>query len=115
MDSQLDILTSIYSASIDLSATKVFFVLNHDITVDPKMKQHHEVLFLSSALPAQYESKYPCRFTPSPPRYLNPYSTLPLKYLSTCFAAIQCTCLSSTMNWLKVFKEKHISGLVLIK
>jgi hypothetical protein len=79
------------------------------------MKKHLEVLFLSIALPTQSESIYPYSLTPSPPRYLRPYSIVPLKYLSTCFATTQCTYLGSTMNWLKVFTTKHISGMVLTK
>ena len=98
MASQLAILTVIYSASIKLRVAEVCFLLDHVITADPKLKQHLEVLFLSTALSAQSESKYPCSLTPSPPRYLNPYSTVPLKYLITCFTTIQCTGLGSTTN-----------------
>jgi len=73
------------------------------------------VLFLYIALPTQYEYIYPYYFTSPSPRYLNPYSIVSLKYLSTCFATIQRSCLDSTMNWLKVFIAKHISDLMLTK
>jgi hypothetical protein len=98
MASQLAILAAIYSDFAELSATKICFLLNHVITTEPKLKQHLEVLFLSTALLAQSESEYPYKLTPSPPRYLNPYSVVPLKYLSTCFIVIQCTYLDFTIN-----------------
>ena len=45
------------SSSLDvLSATQDYFLLNQEITPDPILKQHHEVLLLSMELPAQYES-----------------------------------------------------------
>jgi hypothetical protein len=87
-----------YYAYAKMSATKACFLLNQEITNDPKMKQHPEVLFHSTALPAQFVYVYPYNSTPYPPRYLNPYSTISLKYLGTCFVAIKCTYLSSTMN-----------------
>jgi hypothetical protein len=46
---------AIYSASAVLSTTLVFFLLNHEIIADPKLKQHLDVLFRSATLPAQYE------------------------------------------------------------
>jgi hypothetical protein len=104
-----------YSASVEPSATEVCFLLNQDIIVDPKLKQHPQVLFLSIALPPQSESVYPCNFASPSPRYLIPYSTVPLKNLSTCFDVTQCSCLGSTMNRLKVFTAKHISSSVLTK
>jgi hypothetical protein len=82
MASQLAKLVAMYSTSIELNATEICFMLNHEMTVDPKLKQHPEVLFRSVSLPSQYESKYPCNLTPSPPRYCNPYLTVPYKYLS---------------------------------
>jgi hypothetical protein len=94
---------------------EVCFVLNHVIIVDPKLKQNPDVLFLSAALPAQSEFVHPYILPPSPPRYLRPYSIVPLKYLSTCFVATQCTSLGSTINWLKLFIAKHIFGRVLTK
>jgi hypothetical protein len=45
MDSQLAKLVAMYSASAELSATEVCFLLNQEITTDPKLKQHLEVLF----------------------------------------------------------------------
>jgi hypothetical protein len=46
MASQLAILVAIYSTSAELSAIEVYFLLNQVITIDPKMKQHPEVLFV---------------------------------------------------------------------
>jgi hypothetical protein len=96
-----------YYVSLELSAMKFCFLLNQDIIVDPKLKQHLEVLFLFVALSTQSEFEFPCNFTSPSPKYLKPYSSVPLKYLSTCFAATQCSYLSSTMNGLKVFTAKH--------
>jgi hypothetical protein len=98
MTSQLDIIFAMYYFSFEMSATKVCFLLNQVITTDPKMKKHPKVIFLSTALPSQYESEYSYNSTPSLPRYLNPYFNVPLKYLSTCFTTIHCTYLESTMN-----------------
>src|SRR5713226_8338196 len=54
--SQLAEQAATYSASVVLSATQDCFLLNQEITPDPILKQHPEVLFLSMALPAQSES-----------------------------------------------------------
>jgi hypothetical protein len=56
MASQLVVLPTIYSAFAKLSATKVCFLLNQAIIVDPKLNQHVEVLFLFVVLLAQSES-----------------------------------------------------------
>ena len=108
-------LAAIYSASVILSATEVCFLLNQDIIVDPKLKQQPETLFLSTALRAQSESIYPCNLTSSPKTYLTPYPIVPHKYLNTCFVATQCTCLGSTINWIKVLTAKQIYGPMLTK
>ena len=50
-----------YFASDVLSAMQEYFLLNQEITPDPILKQHLEVLFLSMALPAQFESTQPSR------------------------------------------------------
>ena len=55
MASQLATLAAIYSASAELNAIDCCFQLNHDNTVEPNLKQHLEVLFLSEAQPAQSE------------------------------------------------------------
>jgi hypothetical protein len=78
MVSQLAVLAAMYSASADLSAMEVYFLLSHDIITDPKLKQHPKVLLLSVALLAKFESVYPCNFTSPSPRCLRPYSTVPL-------------------------------------
>jgi hypothetical protein len=85
------------------------------MTTDPKLKQHQEMLFRSVSLLAQSESEYPCSLTPSPPRYYNPYPTVPYKYLSMCSVSSQCTSLSSTMNWLRVLTVKQMSSRVLTR
>ena len=54
--SQLDEQVVTYSASAVLSATQDCFMLNQEITPDPILKQHPEVLFLSMELPSQSES-----------------------------------------------------------
>lgn len=87
MVSQLAILATIYSASTMLSAMKVCFLQNQDIIFDPKVKRHPEVLFLSDALPAQFEFVCTCNFTSPSPSYLRLYSTVPVKSLSTCFTS----------------------------
>jgi hypothetical protein len=98
MASQLAVLVAMYSVSVELSAMEFCFFLNQDIIIDPKLKKHPEVLFLFVALPTQSKSKYPYNLTSPSPRYLKPYSIVPLKYLSTCFTATQCSWLGSTMN-----------------
>src|SRR6266487_474133 len=50
---------AMYSASAVERDTQFCFLLNHDIKFSPKKKQPPEVLFLSSALPAQFASQYP--------------------------------------------------------
>ena len=59
MASQLEKHATMYSASVVLRVVLDYFLLCHEIMVDPKLKQHPEVLFLSETLPAQSESVYP--------------------------------------------------------
>jgi hypothetical protein len=47
---------AMYYAFIVLRAMLDCFLLYHEIMVDPRLKQHPEVLFLSETLPAQSES-----------------------------------------------------------
>jgi hypothetical protein len=54
--SQLAEHVAVYSASVVLKATLDCFLLCHEVMVDPRLKQHPEVLFLSETLPAQSES-----------------------------------------------------------
>ena len=56
MASQLAEHAAMYSASVVLRAMLDCFLLYHEIIADPRLKQHPEVLFLSEALPAQFES-----------------------------------------------------------
>jgi hypothetical protein len=56
MASQLAEHAAMYSASAVLRAMLDCFLLFHEVMDDPRLKQHLEVLFLSEALQAQYES-----------------------------------------------------------
>ena len=51
-------LATIYPASAVLKATDFCFLLIQDIEVDPKVKQHLEVILQSTTLPAQLSSVY---------------------------------------------------------
>ena len=55
--SQLTEQAATYSASVVLSATQDLFLLKQEITPDPILKQHPQVLFLSMSLPSQSVSK----------------------------------------------------------
>ena len=59
MDSQLVEKAAIYSTYAVLRATLDCFLLSHEIMADPRLKHHHEVLFLSETLPAQSKSIQP--------------------------------------------------------
>jgi hypothetical protein len=56
MASQLVEHVAMYSSSIMLREILDCFMLFHEVMVDPKLKQHLEVFFLSKALLAQSES-----------------------------------------------------------
>jgi hypothetical protein len=56
MASQLAEHVAMYSLSVVLRAILDCFMLCHEVMADPKLKQHHEVIFLSEALLAQSES-----------------------------------------------------------
>jgi hypothetical protein len=56
MASQLAEHTAIYFASVVLREILDFFFLSHEVMVEPKLKQHPKVLFLSKSLLAQFES-----------------------------------------------------------
>jgi hypothetical protein len=49
---------TMYSASAMLGAMLDCSLLCHEVMVDPRLKQHPEVLFLSETPPAQFESIY---------------------------------------------------------
>ena len=55
LDHKLELNCSSSSSDV-LSAMKDCFLLNQEITPDPILKQHPEVLFLSMELHAQFES-----------------------------------------------------------
>jgi hypothetical protein len=59
MASQLAEHATMYSASVVLRAILDCFLLCHEVMVDPRLKQHPGVLFLSETLPTQSESIYP--------------------------------------------------------
>jgi hypothetical protein len=56
MDSQLAEHVVMYSTSVVLREILDYFLLFHEVMVDPKLKQHPEVIFLSESLLSQYES-----------------------------------------------------------
>jgi hypothetical protein len=56
MASQLTEHAAMYSTSIALREILDCFLLCYEVMVDPRLKQHPEVLFLSETLPAQSES-----------------------------------------------------------
>jgi hypothetical protein len=56
MASQLAEHATMYSAYVVLRAMLNCSLLCHEVMDESKLKQHHEVLFLSEALPSQYES-----------------------------------------------------------
>jgi hypothetical protein len=72
MASQQEALTAMYSTSAGLIAIEPCFLLNQEITLEPKLKQHPEVLFLLSSPPAQSESTNPCIIISPPLAYLRP-------------------------------------------
>jgi hypothetical protein len=55
MASQLAEHAAMHSAFVVLREILDCFLLCHDVMADPRLKQHHEVLFLSEALPTQSE------------------------------------------------------------
>jgi len=55
MDSQQEEHASIYPASAMLREILYFFLLFHEVMTDPRLKKHHEVIFLLETLLAQYE------------------------------------------------------------
>src|ERR1044072_5562374 len=61
-----------YSASAVDKDTQFCFLLNHDTRLFPRKKHPPDVLFLSSALPAQSASQYPVSKGEVPCVYSNP-------------------------------------------
>jgi hypothetical protein len=59
MDSPLAEHVAIYSAYVLLRAILDCFLLCHEVMTDPRLNQHHEVLFISETLPVQSETIYP--------------------------------------------------------
>ena len=68
-----------YSASAELSATDLCFLLYQEIDVEPILKIPPDVLFLSVGLPALSASVKPHSFTSSNCLYHNPYPDVPLR------------------------------------
>jgi hypothetical protein len=56
MASQLAEHATMYSTYVMLREILDFFLLFHKVMADPKLKQHHEVIFMSEALPTQSKS-----------------------------------------------------------
>ena len=78
--SQQSILVAMYSASTVLKATNFYFLLIHEIEVEPRLKQHPDVLLRSTTLPAQLASVY-LRSVMLPTVYLIPWFIVPRRYL----------------------------------
>jgi hypothetical protein len=56
MASQLAEYAAMYSASVVLRAILNYFLLFHEFMAKTKLKQHHELIFMSEELLAQFES-----------------------------------------------------------
>ena len=56
MDSQLAEHAAMYSAFFVLREILDFFLPFHEVMAGPKLKHHHEDIFLSEALPSQSKS-----------------------------------------------------------
>ena len=54
-----------YSASAEMCAIDLYFLLYQETVVDPMLKISLDVLFLSDGLPTQSASVKPSSFTPS--------------------------------------------------
>jgi hypothetical protein len=61
-----------YSASVVLKAIEPCFLLHQETMADPKVKKKPKVLFLSTALPAQFASAYPYNLKSTLVAYLRP-------------------------------------------
>jgi hypothetical protein len=59
MASELAEHATMYYAFVVLGAMLDCSLLCHEAMANPRLKQHHEVFFLSKRLPAQSESIYP--------------------------------------------------------
>src|ERR1044072_1195550 len=69
---------AMYSASVVDKDTQFCFLLNHETRLFPRKKHPPEVLFLSSALPAQSASQNPVKDDDFPCVYSRSYSAVPL-------------------------------------
>jgi hypothetical protein len=54
MTSQLEEHAGMYFTSVMMREILDFFLLWHEVMVEPGMKQHLEVIFLSETLPAEF-------------------------------------------------------------
>ena len=80
-------LVAMYSASTEMSAIDLCFLLYQQTVVDLILKTPPYVLFLFDALPAQSTFVDPWKFTSSVCLYHKPYPDVPLMYLMTCLPA----------------------------
>ena len=90
-------LAAMYPASAKISATDLCFLMYQETTTDPILKIPPDVLFLSDRLAAQSALAKPWSFTPFVHLYHNPNWVVPLRYLSTCFAAFQYSLVGITI------------------
>jgi hypothetical protein len=65
-------LSAMYSAFAILKATKLCFLLHQETMAEPRVKHLLEVIFLSTALPAQSASTYLSRLRSTFVAYLRP-------------------------------------------
>ena len=93
-------ISTMYFASVELSATDRFFLLYQENVVDPMLKIPPNLLFLSDGLPTQSASVKPWSFTPSIHLYHRTYYDVPLRYLKTCFPTFQKSFVGLIIAWL---------------
>jgi hypothetical protein len=82
----LHTLNVIYSASVVLKATDICLLLHQETMENFTVKKQLNVLFYSTVL--SVHSSYPCKLKSTLETYLNPYQTMPRRYLNTCFVVV---------------------------
>ena len=96
------VLVAIYSASTELKATYLCFLLHQEVIPDTMLKPYPVVLFRSTELLAQTTPVNPLSLMSLPWVYISPCSIIPHIYLITCLAVAQSALFGSTMKWLRV-------------
>ena len=103
---------AMYSASAELSAAYLCFLLYPKTTADPNLKFPPNVLFKYDGLPTQSASMKPHSFTPYVCLYHSPNQVVPLRYHKICLAALQNNLVGLTIAWLSWLIAQHISTRV---